>query len=427
VGEEEGQERTQTAAPAQRTGTAAGVEDADAERAGPVAKDQVGQVVSSMLWFMLSLLLDPVVLLFTVVPLGVLGAIYGWASFRIRKRHGVQWAAARIALIASWLSLLGWTVYVLHAIALSRRGTAILGIITIPSVGIPLAVVVLAVVWGVSVVLLSLSPSRLRGQWPKRSFRVASGIVVLTSALCGVYAYSALLQTTARTGTSPEGLRTLYERWWARHDTAVLGELASNTHTPPDVLAQLASHHDAGIRYDVARNPGTPAAVLEQLYDEPYNRTSLAVNPNAPPTMLRRLATDPDQVVRLNLLFNRSLPFDVLEELAKDPAVSNSAAAELRRRREPRHWAILAPPYTWKWLQPCTAVFDDTAPIDQWSPTAFHAGTQQECETLRSEIVRREQSPARRERLHENRRSACEYASEPPDLYSHTRCAYGEE
>jgi len=201
--------------------------------------------------------------------------------------------------------------------------------------------------------------------------------------------------------------------------------LASNPQTPPEVLAELASHDDEGVRSNVARNPGTPQPALEHLYDDPENRDSLAVNPNAPPAMLRKLAHDPNDTVLVNLLFNRSVPTDLLEELAKDSPVSKLAAAELSRRREGRTWFLMTPPYTWKWSQPFTRVLDDEAPMEQWGQTGYGFETQEQCEALRSELARRESNPRRIEAIKKAGRTGGDY--QPLDFYAHTRCAYVEK
>lgn len=371
---------------------------------------------------MLSLLSNPVALLFAAVPLAGLGLIYGWVYFRVCRRREAEWIAARWALIASWLSLLGWTLYVLQAIALSQRGTAILGIITIPLTGIPLAIAVFAVAWGVSVVLLRFFPSRKRERPRGRALVTAWSIVLITTVLCVAHAHSVRLQGIARTEVSAESIGALYGHWWTRHDVRVLSELARNPHTSTEVLLELAAHHDPGVVYGVARNPGTPVAVLERLYADPYNRTGLAVNPSTPVTMLHQLAHDEDQVVLVNLLFNPNVPTDVLEELAKDPRVSKSAVAALERKRDDRKWFILTPPYTWRWSAPFTRVLDDEAPLEQWPKTGYRFETREQCEALRSELLRRESNPRRIEAIKEAGRTGGEY--QPLDFYGHSRCSY---
>jgi hypothetical protein len=173
----------------------------------------------------------------------------------------------------------------------------------------------------------------------------------------------------------------------------------------------------------VASNPSTPSSVLERLYNEADARTSLAANPSVPLTVLRKLAADSDEMVRQNLLYNPNLPNEMLEELAKDRTLGPAASAALRARSESRHWLIVRPPYEWAWLQRCTAVYDDDAPIDQWPPAGYRFGTQDECERLLAEVVRRERSPGRSERLR-TWTKRCESRSPPLDPYSHARCAY---
>jgi len=57
-------------------------------------------------------------------------------------------------------------------------------------------------------------------------------------------------------------------------------------------------------------------------------------------------------------------------------------------------WFIMIPPETVNWH--CARVQHDEAPMEQWKPF-FHFETQQACESLRSEIVRRGSNPRRRE------------------------------
>ncbi|MGH7894696.1 MAG: hypothetical protein ACREQL_08505, partial [Candidatus Binatia bacterium] len=247
------------------------------------------------------------------------------------------------------------------------------------------------------------------------SLPLASAIVLVASLAVLAGAYSDHLARAARAETSPDALRALHGRRWTQHDTQVLVALAENPHTPGDVLAGLILHPD--LRADVARNPATPPDVLERLYALPDVRDSLAVNPSTPPSLLRKLARDDVNVVRSNLLWNPSLPADVVDTLARDPAIGESAV-EARHQRSLDRWYLMRPPYTWRWRRPFTRAFDDDAPPEEWLRTQGF-DTQEACEALRAEFVRRESSPSRR-RVPER------IGDQPHDLYAHTRCAFVE-
>jgi hypothetical protein len=372
-----------------------------------------------MLWFMLTMLMDPLVLSAALVPLAGLGALYAFV-LRFCRGPALPRRAARWALIVSWLSLLVWVIGVLHAIAASTNSTAILGILETPA-GVVAAVVVLPVAWAVSLVALSVVRLRSGEPPPASSLAVATAIVLLTGAGIVHYLHAARLQALARDTTSTDELRGLYDRARPPHDTAVLRELAGNTRTPADVLAALASDDDEDVRYIVARNPSTPPSVLERLYAEPHTRTSLAVNPSVPLSILTKLAGDPDSVVRYNLRFNRSLPPEMRDTIAKDSTTGGSAAAVPPRSDTPRPWLVVAPPHDWAWFRPCIAVYQDDAPIELWHPAGYRFDSREECESMRKQLVRREQSPGRQQ---SGRTWRCEASSPPLDLYSHARCAY---
>jgi hypothetical protein len=366
-----------------------------------------------MLWFMLTMLMNPLVLSAAIVPLAGLGVLYAFV-LRLYRGSALQRRAIRWALIVSWLSLLAWIIAVLHAIAASTNSTAILGILDMPA-GVVAAVVVLPVAWAVSLVALSVVRLRSGEPPPPISLAAATAIVLLTGAGIVHYVHAARLQALARDTTSPDELLRLYDRARPPHDTAVLRALARNTRAPADMLAALASDDDEDVRYGVARNPSTPPSVLERLYAEPQTRTSLAVNPSVPLTILTKLAGDPDSVVRYNLRFNRSLPPEMRDAIGKESTTGSS------RSDAPRPWLVVAPPHDWAWLRPCTAVYQDDVPIELWHPAGYSFASREECESMRKELVRREQSPGRQR---SGRTWQCEANSPPLDLYSHARCAY---
>jgi len=355
-----------------------------------------------------------IMLQYVVLPLAALGALCALASLRLGRGPGIPARATRHAAAASWLALLGWTLHIFQGIALSQRGTAMFGILTIGPVGLALAAVAFVVVWGLSVVVQSLLFRHGREPGEMWSMPLASMIVILAGSACAAVAYSARLQATARTETSPDALRALHAHWWTPHDMAVLATLAGNPRTPSDVLADLV--WDPTIRSVVAENPATPPALLARLHVDPGTRMSLAVNPATPVPTLRELASDPDRYVRHALLTNKSLPLDLLTQLEQDPDVGGAATAALQRRQQGNEWLLMAPPHTWTWGRPFTRVLDDDAPMEQWGGASTdYFDSREACEALRAEMVRRASHPGRRVR---------DDAAFPRDFYAHTRCAF---
>src|SRR6266481_4248107 len=58
-------------------------------------------------------------------------------------------------------------------------------------------------------------------------------------------------------------------------------------------------------------------------------------------------------------------------------------------------WFIMAPPETLNWR--CERVQHPEAPSAKWGRTPYRFDTQEKCEALRAELVRRELNPRRRE------------------------------
>jgi len=74
-------------------------------------------------------------------------------------------------------------------------------------------------------------------------------------------------------------------------DWLLLRTIAEHPHTPPEVLAQLASHPYGAVRENIARHPHTDTATLEKLASEPESELWLLVSCNeaAPPDLRERL------------------------------------------------------------------------------------------------------------------------------------------
>lgn len=114
-------------------------------------------------------------------------------------------------------------------------------------------------------------------------------------------------------GTNQYALRGVSQA--RRQETAVLDDLsffapdddwqdrstdATNPHTPPAILAALASDHRPGVRDAVARNPSTPPDALARLASDEHTfvRLGVASNPHTPSSVLVALSNDPAPEVR---------------------------------------------------------------------------------------------------------------------------------
>ena len=108
-------------------------------------------------------------------------------------------------------------------------------------------------------------------------------------------------------------------------------------------------------------------------------------------------------------------------------------------------WFLMIPPETVNWH--CARVQHDEAPVEQWTPL-FRFETQEACQAFRSELVRRESNPRRRERARaymaemdrRYRQNTPLYGRvldylllcapggwQPLDFFGHTRCACREQ
>lgn len=90
-------------------------------------------------------------------------------------------------------------------------------------------------------------------------------------------------------------------RLLAQHENPKIREaVASNYHTPDDVMAELAKDPDEGVRSCVARNETVACDILRSLVDDESERVRgfLAVNYFVPEDAMARLAEDPSETVR---------------------------------------------------------------------------------------------------------------------------------
>lgn len=92
-------------------------------------------------------------------------------------------------------------------------------------------------------------------------------------------------------------------RLLARHDRAGIRQsVASNRHTPQDLLAILARDADAAVRGEVAKNESTSVSLLTTLSHDRDARVRcwVVLNPLLPDARVREMASDGDaQVVRM--------------------------------------------------------------------------------------------------------------------------------
>ena len=91
---------------------------------------------------------------------------------------------------------------------------------------------------------------------------------------------------------TPEQLARLAQTA-SEEDWLLMRTVAEHPHTPPEVLARLASHPYDAVRENIARHPRTDAATLEQLASDLKGELWLLVacNEAAPPELRERLRT----------------------------------------------------------------------------------------------------------------------------------------
>jgi len=118
------------------------------------------------------------------------------------------------------------------------------------------------------------------------------------------------------THTPPELLAVLASAEQERVRAAV----ATSYSTPLEVLVMLAGDDAASVRDSVVRNDHTPTEVLVELANDVDDRVrnSIAHDPRTPPETLAELAGDSDGCVRSNVANNRHTPPETLAELADD-------------------------------------------------------------------------------------------------------------
>lgn len=122
----------------------------------------------------------------------------------------------------------------------------------------------------------------------------------------------------ARYNKSPEILTKLADD----EDGGVRADVASNRHTPPEILAKLYddNYDHRYIRPNLANNPNTPSEILTKLADheDPTTRGSVARNPNTTVETLVKLSNDAHKAVRYTVAENSNTSTDILTKLSVD-------------------------------------------------------------------------------------------------------------
>jgi len=238
-------------------------------------------------------------------------------SDRAVMRSTLAWGYRAASLV---LAL--FTLYVLHAIAVSRRSTAVLGILAVPFTGTPLFLVTFVVGWSIAVITTRATAGR-------RVSTAAVVTAVLTLANLGlVFAanqHTRRLVSEIRETTSPDRLRVLASGRWARWDTRVLEAVARHEAIPDDVLREL-SRGPERVRSMLAGNARTPVDVLLAMSANTWSAAGALANSDDPavtPDVLRTIATGP---------FRGSFT----EALIDNPRTPPELADELRQRRRLR-------------------------------------------------------------------------------------------
>jgi len=104
-------------------------------------------------------------------------------------------------------------------------------------------------------------------------------------------------------------------------DNYVLGNVAANSKTPPEILPRLAQKGGQLIEWGLAHNPNTPPEILHKLTasGDEYTRAGVAQNSGVSQEDLERLARDSEWNVRDSVLMNPRCSPALKESLRNDP------------------------------------------------------------------------------------------------------------
>ena len=104
-------------------------------------------------------------------------------------------------------------------------------------------------------------------------------------------------------------------------DDYVLGDVAGNPATPPEILPRIFAKGGYLIDWGIARNPNCPPGILHELAlrDSEYTRAAVAQNKATRLDDLERLVKDPVWHVRDGVSMNPNCPLSLKESLRNDP------------------------------------------------------------------------------------------------------------
>ena len=104
-------------------------------------------------------------------------------------------------------------------------------------------------------------------------------------------------------------------------DDYVLGDVAGNPNTPPEILPRIFAKGGYLIDWGIARNPNCPPGILHELAlrDSEYTRAAVAQNKATRLDDLERLVKDPVWHVRDGVSMNPNCPLSLKDRLRNDP------------------------------------------------------------------------------------------------------------
>lgn len=204
-------------------------------------------------------------------------------------------------------------------------------------------------------------------------------IIISTLLLAGCNA-PPMYEGNARAFLQAQGVDAALSKRLSKHETLTEAEvvilqgyeniavkhlLGANLGTPPELLAELATHPDSEVRTGVASNPKTPLAVLlslrtpgryttvntwlsgnpmlpQKLLREMYNTgeagmLELATNPNLPEDLMRAIDENGDWLAHSQLARNPKLPRDLLDKYLADKNEAVRGSAQSNAQTDPRY------------------------------------------------------------------------------------------
>lgn len=106
-------------------------------------------------------------------------------------------------------------------------------------------------------------------------------------------------------------------------DALIRASVASNTNTPPEVLAFLCRDSSEKVRQCVAQNPNTPINSIEFLCKDTNEDVKFHIvkdNPNLSESMIRILFQDTSELIRRLVASSSKTPVDILEHMSAGTA-----------------------------------------------------------------------------------------------------------